>query len=80
MEADPHDRALEYYTGLSSEEIDGLGFLPGAADDPAIDPLAQVIRDLTPRTAVGPARESIVALARAAGQRADRGWSTSGNG
>lgn len=70
----PHDRALEYYTGLSSGEIDGFGFLPEAAADPAIDPLAQVVRDLTRPTAVGPARESIVALARASAQRGGRGW------
>lgn len=73
-EVDPHARALEYYTGLSKHEIQGFGFLPEAASDPAIDPLAQVVRDLTHRTSTGPARDSIVSRVRMAAQPAGHGW------
>lgn len=66
--------ALEYYTGLAADEIDQFGFLPDSVDDPATDPLAQIIRDLTRDTAVGPARGSVIGLARRAAEPAKRGW------
>lgn len=69
-----HGRALEYYTGLSRHEIQRFGFLPEAASDPAIDPLAQVVRDLTHATAVGPAQDSIVSRVRMATRPAPHGW------
>jgi len=67
-------RALQYYTGLSNAEIQRFPFLPDAAIDPAIDPLAQVVRDLTHRTSTGPAHDSIVGTVRSAAQPASRGW------
>lgn len=73
-EEDPAARALGYYTGLSDHEIQRFGFLPEAASDPAIDPLAQVVRDLTHRTSTGPAHGSIVRRVRMAAQPADHGW------
>lgn len=73
---DPAARALEYYTGLLKHEIPRFGFLPEAASDPAIDPLAQVVRDLSHRTATGPAHESIVGTVRGAAQPAGRAWWT----
>jgi hypothetical protein len=71
---DPHARALEYYTGLSTDEIQAFGFLPEAASDPAVDPLAQVVRDLTHRTSIGPAHDSIVKRVRMAAQPASHRW------
>jgi Zn-dependent peptidase ImmA (M78 family) len=71
---DPAEKALQYYTGLPEHEITRFGFLPEAARDPASDPLAQVVRDLSQRTAVGPARESIVDSVRSSAQPADRAW------
>ena len=73
-EEGPDARLLEYYTGLSEQEIEEFGFLPEAASDPAIDPLAQVVRDLTHRTSTGPGRNSIVSSVRTAAQRAGHGW------
>jgi len=67
-------RALQYYTGLSNAEIRDFPFLPDAMVDPAIDPLAQVVRDLTHRTSTGPAHDSIVGIVRSAAQPAGRGW------
>jgi Zn-dependent peptidase ImmA (M78 family) len=71
---DPAARALEYYTGLTEHEIPRFGFFPEAACDPAIDPLAQVVRDLSHRTSTGPAHESIVESVRSAAQPADHAW------
>lgn len=65
---------LEYYTGLQEHEIDGFGFRAEALSDPAADPLAQVVRDLTHRTATGPARESIVNGVRLADEPGGHGW------
>lgn len=73
-EEDPDARALEYYTGLSEPEVQGFGFLPEAASNPAIDPLAQIVRDLTHRTSTGPARDCIVSRARLAARPADHAW------
>lgn len=67
-------RALEYYTGLSEHEIRSFGFLPEAAKDPAVDPLAQVARDLTWRTATGSAHGAIVDGVRAAVRSDAHGW------
>lgn len=68
------ERAFEYYTGLAASELPAFGFMPEAADDPAADPLAQVVRDLTHRTATGPARQSIIDFVRAAAQPAGCRW------
>lgn len=73
-EEGPAARPLEYYTGLSKNEITEFGFLPEAASDPAIDPLAQVVRDLTHRTSTGPSRKSIVSGVRTAARPAGHGW------
>lgn len=67
-------RALEYYTGLAGPEIAAFGFLPEASADPALDPLAQVVRDLTHRTSTGPARSSIVSGIRIAGKPGSHDW------
>jgi hypothetical protein len=67
---------LEYYTGLAEHEIPGFGFLPDAAHDPAVDPLAQVVRDLSHRTSTGPARDSIVGTVRSAASMAGHQWWT----
>jgi len=66
--------ALEYYTGLTTSDLPAFGFRPEAVGDPAVDPLAQVIRDLTHRTATGAAQRSIVDFVRAAGQPSDSTW------
>lgn len=73
-EEDPDAPRLEYYTGLSTHEIQGFGFLPEAASHPAIDPLAQVVRDLTHRTSTGPVRDGIVSSVRIAARPAGHGW------
>jgi len=65
---------LEYYTGLARSELDAFGFLPEASSDPAVDPLAQVVRDLTRRTSTGPAQSSIVRNVRATAQSAAHDW------
>lgn len=65
---------LEYYTGLSEQEIERFGFLPDAAGDPATDPLAQVVRDLTHRTSTGPSQDIIVRSVRTAHEQGDHGW------
>lgn len=70
----PHARAFEYYTGLSMHEIQSFGFLPEAASDPAIDPLAQVVRDLTRGTSTGPAHDSIVSHVRRPAHPPGHGW------
>jgi hypothetical protein len=67
-------RALEYYTGLAASELEAFGFLAEAADDPAVDPLAQIVRDLTHRTSTGPAQRSIVSFVRAADQPGGHDW------
>ncbi len=82
MSADPdrlpianRDRsALEYYTGLSFAEVEGFEFTPAAVDNPAVDPLAQVIRDLTHRTATGPAKQPIEHFVRHVDGRRGRDW------
>jgi hypothetical protein len=73
-EQDPTARALEYYTGLPEHEIPRFGFLPEAMSNPAMDPLAQVVRDLSYRTSTGPAHESIVGGVRSAAVPAARAW------
>ena len=70
----PAARALEYYTGLAEHEIARFGFLPEAMNDPALDPLAQVVRDLSHRTSIGPAHDSIVESVRSASLPAGHGW------
>lgn len=71
---DPTANALQYYTGLPAEEIARFGFLPEAACDPASDPLAQVVRDLSQRTSIGPAHARIVESVRSTAQPANREW------
>lgn len=66
--------ALEYYTGLAASELPAFRFLPEAVHDPAVDPLAQVVRDLTHRTSTGPAQGPIVKVIRAVGEHGDHGW------
>jgi hypothetical protein len=66
--------ALEFYTGLSAGEIESYGFLPGAAQDPATDPLAQVVRDLLHETALGPEREAISRVVRSAEDPTGGSW------
>lgn len=70
----PRVLPLEYYTGPSEQEIERLGFLPDAAGDPATDPLAQVVRDLTHRTSTGPSQDTIVRSVRSAHEHGDQGW------
>lgn len=71
---DPAARALQYYTGLPEHEIPRFGFLREAVCDPAIDPLAQVVRDLSLRTSTGPAREIIVERVRSSAQPGNHAW------
>lgn len=66
--------ALEYYTGIPDEKLAAFPFLPQATDDPAADPLAQVVRDLTSRTSMGPAQPSIINVVRDAGQPLGHDW------
>jgi hypothetical protein len=66
--------ALEYYTGLTVSELEAFEFLPEAVEDPAVDPLAQVVRDLTRRTSTGPTKDAIVNAVRAVGQCASNEW------
>lgn len=66
--------ALEYYTGLTTAELPAFGFRREAAEDPAVDPLAQVVRDLTHRTATGPAQQGIVDFVRAADRAGNQDW------
>jgi hypothetical protein len=70
---------LEYYTGLTLDEVQAFNFLPEAAADPAVDPLAQVIRDLTHRTATGPAQESIERFVRTPDRPEGHDWWTMRN-
>lgn len=67
---------LEYYTGLAADELPSFGFWPQAATDPAVDPLAQVVRDLTHRTATSGAQRSIVEFVRdSRGSSSTEWWS-----
>lgn len=66
--------ALSLYTGLPPEAAEAYGFLEAATENPASDPLAQVVRDLTRRTATGTAQPQIVSSVRATSSPTNRRW------
>lgn len=66
--------ALAMYTGLPATAVADYGFRPAATSDPASDPLAQVVRDLSHETALGPARAEIAQFVRRPRHAQTAGW------